>query len=164
MSNELTTFTFNTSAIRVVTIDGNPWFVAADLCRVLYSDFNRYAGVSKYMQNVGADERMTVNRHTPGIPLDLFVGASAPSYVVLSESGLYKLALRSNKPTAKPFQDWVTKVVLPAIRKDGAYVMGEEKVATGELSEDEKMRPLCSQNVPDFLLGKTLKQFKRNFF
>lgn len=41
----------------------------------------------------------------------------------ISESGLYKLILRSDKPEAKAFQDWVTKVVLPAIRKDGGYVM-----------------------------------------
>lgn len=45
--------------------------------------------------------------------------------------------MRSNKPEARAFQDWVTKVVLPAIRKDGAYVMGEEKVVTGEMTEDE---------------------------
>lgn len=40
--------------------------------------------------------------------------------------------MRSNRPEAKPFQDWVTKVVLPAIRKDGGYILAEEKVATGE--------------------------------
>ena len=45
--------------------------------------------------------------------------------------------MRSDKPEARQFQDWVTRIVLPAIRKDGAYHMGEEKVATGELSEDE---------------------------
>ena len=45
--------------------------------------------------------------------------------------------MRSNKPEAQFFQGWVTKVVLPAIRKDGAYIMGEEKVASGEESEDE---------------------------
>jgi prophage antirepressor-like protein len=45
--------------------------------------------------------------------------------------------MRSDKPQARLFQDWVTRDVLPAIRKDGAYIMGEEKVATGEMSEDE---------------------------
>jgi prophage antirepressor-like protein len=45
------------------------------------------------------------------------------SYAInlVSESGLFKLIMRSDKPQAKPFQDWVTKVVLPAIRKDGMY-------------------------------------------
>lgn len=45
----------------------------------------------------------------------------------IAESGLYKLIMRSDKPEARQFQDWVTRDVLPAIRKDGAYVMGEEK-------------------------------------
>jgi prophage antirepressor-like protein len=48
---------------------------------------------------------------------------------LISESGLYKLVLRSDKPEAKAFQDWVTRTVLPAVRKDGAYVAGEEKLA-----------------------------------
>jgi anti-repressor protein len=43
----------------------------------------------------------------------------------VSESGLYALIMRSRKPEAKTFRKWVTSVVLPAIRKDGAYVMGE---------------------------------------
>lgn len=45
--------------------------------------------------------------------------------MLISESGLYKLIMRSDKPQARDFQDWVTRVVLPAIRKDGAYIMGE---------------------------------------
>jgi len=40
-------------------------------------------------------------------------------------------------PEAVKFKEWVTGTVLPAIRKDGAYVMGEEKVVTGEMTEDE---------------------------
>lgn len=68
--------------------------------------------------------------------------AKAPSnqtmrYKLVSETGLYKFVLRSDKPEARPFQDWVTRVVLPAIRKNSAYVLGEEKVATGEMDEDE---------------------------
>ncbi len=45
--------------------------------------------------------------------------------------------MRSDKPEAIALQDWVTQAVLPAIRKDGTYVLGEEKVAIGELSEDK---------------------------
>lgn len=50
---------------------------------------------------------------------------------------MYRLTMRSDKPNARQFQDWVTREVLPAIRKDGMYVTGEEKVRTGEMSEDE---------------------------
>jgi len=45
-------------------------------------------------------------------------GPRCPSLGLISESGLYKLVMRSDKPEAREFQDWVTRVVLPAIRKD----------------------------------------------
>jgi prophage antirepressor-like protein len=46
---------------------------------------------------------------------------------IVSESGLYKLIMRFDKPEARSFQDWVTRDILPAIRKDGGYILGEEK-------------------------------------
>ena len=49
---------------------------------------------------------------------------------LINESGLYKLIMRSDKAEAKAFQDWVTRDVLPAIRKDGGYIDGEEKVVS----------------------------------
>lgn len=124
-TNELTTFTFNTSTIRVVTIEGNPWFVAADVRAVL--------GIQQGGTNYNAldpSEKQIIRKSGQ----TTFKGRGC---MVISESGLYKLILRSDKPEAKAFQDWVCKVVLPAIRKDGAYVLGEEKVASGEMSEDE---------------------------
>lgn len=57
--------------------------------------------------------------------------------VVISESGLYKLVMRSDKPQAKAFQDWVTREVLPSIRKTGAYVTGQPSLA-----ENPKMSAL----------------------
>jgi len=59
---------------------------------------------------------------------------------VLAEQGLYFFIARSDKPLARPFQKWVAGDVLPAIRKDGAYVLGEEKVETGEITDDELIR------------------------
>ncbi len=56
---------------------------------------------------------------------------------LISEAGLYKLVMRSDKPEAKEFQNWVTRVVLPAIRKDGGYIHGEEHVVSGAMNEDE---------------------------
>lgn len=56
---------------------------------------------------------------------------------VISESGLYKLVMRSDKPQAKKFQDWVTRDVLPTIRKTGQYNVHAEKVAKGEMSLTE---------------------------
>lgn len=118
-------FNFKSQQIRVVEIDGAPWLVAKDIPEVLgYTYDNLWYHIKN---NLGATEKTVVK--LPG-----FRGNGG---VVVSESGLYKLVMRSDKPEAKAFQDWVTKAVLPAIRKDGGYIMGEEKVATGEMSEDE---------------------------
>lgn len=112
----------NTAEIRVVEIEGNPWFVATDVCKAI--------GLSNVTLAVRplADDEKTLN------PIKTVCGTKDLNCV--SESGLYKLVLRSDKPEARRFQDWVTRDVLPAIRKDGAYIMGEEKVATGEMDED----------------------------
>jgi prophage antirepressor-like protein len=53
-------------------------------------------------------------------------GLAGRALLLVSESGLYALILRSNKPAAKFFRKWVTGTVLPALRKDGMYVSGEE--------------------------------------
>lgn len=127
MTNALSTFTFTTDRfsimeqnhdIRVVTINGNPWFVAADVCRAL--DVYVYSGkvnATQVRKMLGADEvRLEgVDRIHP-IAFDPRI----TSILLISESGLYKLIMRSDKPEAKPFKAWVCDVVLLAIRKDGA--------------------------------------------
>lgn len=52
---------------------------------------------------------------------------------IISESGLYNVILRSDKPEAKPFRKWVTAVVLPSIRKNGGYIAGQEELSPQEL-------------------------------
>ena len=112
--------------LRVVSIDQAPWFVAADVCRVLE--------VSNPTQAVNRLEVEEITMLNIG---KLAGGRGNPNVRLINESGLYSLILHSRKPEAKQFKRWVTSVVLPAIRKDGGYVMGEEKVATGEMSDDE---------------------------
>jgi prophage antirepressor-like protein len=121
----VTTYLFNEATIRLVQIDGNPWFVAKDVCEVLGINTPQMA-----YRRLDAAEIHKVSR------ADIGMRPGKPAALV-SESGLYKLIMRSDKPVAKPFQDWVTREVLPAIRKDGMYVRGDEKVRTGEMSEDE---------------------------
>lgn len=109
--------------LRVVTIDGEPWFVAKDVCIALgfHTKSDGSVNTTHALRHCDATEITT--RHLSG--------NRGSDLKLISESGLYKLIMRSDKPQAKPFQDWVTKVVLPAIRKDGGYIMGEEKVVTG---------------------------------
>jgi prophage antirepressor-like protein len=129
--NALTTFTFihpsghNTHDIRVIDQEGNPWFVAADVCRALGAYiYQGKPNVSMACKKLNADEQGLNRIYTP-MP-------ACPNYYtevkVVSESGLYKLAMRSDKPEARAFQDWVTREVLPSIRKHGVYVQGQELI------------------------------------
>lgn len=114
-------FDFETNAVRVVMKDGAPWFVAADVCRVLEIAKHRDA-----IAKLDEDERGEVN------PLDLDAGETGRSsaghggarrLATVSESGLYALILRSNKPSARRFRRWVTGEVLPALRRGGGYAL-----------------------------------------
>lgn len=129
------TFPETGQTLRVFDLDGAPWFVAADVCRLL--GISIYAGkvnVGGALKKLEPDEHeiVGVDRIHPW-PFD----ARAKSVTLISESGLYKLIMRSDKPVARKFQDWVTREVLPAIRRKGGYVMGEEKLRTGEMSTKE---------------------------
>ena len=101
-------------------IDDQPWFVAKDVCSVLFDGGSvRMYGASPFMKHIDSGDRRVVKRKEM-ISLGLVYGdARSPSLTLISESGLYKLVMRSDKPQAKEFQNWVTKVVLPAIRKGG---------------------------------------------
>lgn len=106
--NNLTTFNFLSNNIRAIEIDGQPWFVAADVGEVLTISNPR----REIIKNLHPDEKRSMKlQNTRG-----------RGNVIISESGLFKLVMRSDKPEALGFQDWVTREVLPAIRKDGMYV------------------------------------------
>lgn len=92
--------------------DGQPWFVAKDVCDSL--------GIGKYrdaLSRLDDDERGSLLVDTLGGPQT--VGT-------VSEAGFYKLVMRSRKPEAKAFQRWVTHEVLPAIRRTGGYMVASQ--------------------------------------
>jgi prophage antirepressor-like protein len=99
----------------VLTIDGEPWFVARDVCDVLgierAADAVRRLDEDEYQQ-VAATTVSTAAR--PGV--------GPQTLTVVNESGLYSLVLGSRKPEAREFKRWVTREVLPSIRKTGSYV------------------------------------------
>lgn len=106
--NEVTVFSFqNQHEIRTVVRDGEPWFVAKDICDIL-----ELTDVSQTVQSLDDDEKGTYSIRTLG-------GNQRMS--VVSESGLYALVFKSRKLEAKAFRKWVTSDVLPAIRKTGQY-------------------------------------------
>lgn len=94
--------------LRTIVKEGEPWFVAIDVCKALEIANSRMA-----VDRLDEDEKNTVSL-TDGTP-------GNPNKAIVSESGLYSLALGSRKPQAKPFKRWVTHEVIPSIRKHGAY-------------------------------------------
>lgn len=102
--NELQTFTYNQTQVRTIDKAGEPWFVLADVCRVL-----EIRNPSQLGQRLDEDERAMFN-----------IGRQGSTWCI-NESGLYNVILRSDKPQAKPFRKWVTAEVLPSIRKTGQY-------------------------------------------
>lgn len=118
-------FSFKSSEVRTVVVNDEPWFVAADVCAVLGMKNHREA-----IRHLDEDEKGVISNDTLG---------GAQKISIINESGLYALVLRSRKPEAKPFIKWVTKEVLPAIRKTGRYeIPGTQKALPGKLTAESQ--------------------------
>lgn len=115
--NELVKVFENSSfgSVRVVMRDGDPWFVAKDVCDCL-----QYSDASNACRILEDDEKQVITRSSEVSSL-FEATSSTPSMTLISESGLYTLIMRSNKPEAKVFRKWVTNEVLPSIRRTGRY-------------------------------------------
>jgi prophage antirepressor-like protein len=112
-SVQFTNFNFGEHSVRVIMRNGEPWFVASDVCAAL--DYaNPSDAVATHLDD---DERMTIANG------ESHSGKRGGSrlMVIINESGLYALVLRSRKPEARKFAKWVTSEVLPSIRKTGSY-------------------------------------------
>lgn len=112
MGTNLMQFDYNGKQVRTVMLNGEPWFVAKDVCEVL-----ELGTTSKAIERLDDDEKGVNSIPTLG-------GKQGMS--IISESGLYSLTLSSKKPQAKPFKRWVTHEVIPTIRKTGGYVNNDE--------------------------------------
>jgi len=138
---ELHSFKFCGIELRVLMLSGEPWFVAADVCRAL----------GHYVRPNGMVEASTATRilNRDEVATGLACSSAGNRRVLtVSESGLYKLIMRSDKPEARKFQDWVTREVLPAIRKTGGYLLNEEARETAK-ADDRQAMPLpegCQRN------------------
>jgi len=102
-------FDFEEQAVRIEMREGAPWFVAADVCRVL-----EISNPRNVVARLDDDEKGVHTVDTLGGPQEM---------TIINESGLYSLILTSRKPAAKRFKKWVTAEVLPTLRRTGAYVM-----------------------------------------
>lgn len=105
--------------VRTLSIDGEPWFVASDVCKALGIANNRDA-----VARLDEDEK--------GVALTDTLGG-VQNLTTVNEPGLYALVLSSRKPEAKAFKRWITHEVIPSIRKHGGYVAGQEHMSDEEL-------------------------------
>lgn len=145
MNNSIQRFDFKGAALRtLIDENGEPWFVAKDVCDVL-----ELSNVGQALARLDNDEKssITLNDGTPG----------NPNRAIVSESGLYALVLASRKPEAHEFKRWVTHEVLPQIRKTGGYIPTSEAdddmtilakaVMIGQRTMEEQKRRIAAQDT-----------------
>ncbi|MCY8344997.1 Bro-N domain-containing protein [Bacillus haynesii] len=133
-------FNYQDQQVRTVVKDGEPWFVAKDVCDVL-----GITDARKSVNLLDEDERNSV-------PITDSLGRDQETFII-NEPGLYSLILRSRKPEAKQFKRWITHEVIPTIRKTGSYQMEQPKtpleVLQGTINQlvehDKRMNQLEGQ-------------------
>jgi|GEM_PF-5249717 len=111
--------------------NGEIWFAGGEICDALditnhRNAYTRLKESQKYK-----------------LPIESTGRGGARFMMLISESGMYRLILKSRKRSAEAFQDWITDEVLPSIRKNGGYVMGEESLPAADRAElDEEIKAL----------------------
>lgn len=121
--NEIQLFTDGEFNMRTAVVDGEPLFCLVDVCKVL-----DIQNPSKVAQRLDDDERTKLELGRQG------------ETNFITESGLYAVILRSDKPNAKSFRRWVTSEVLPSIRKTGNY-------SAKPMTTEEKIKLLAQGNT-----------------
>ena len=134
---EIEIYNFQNNKVRVSGTNNEPWFAVKDICNILElsnvtislnSIPDKWRGVKKFLTITGEKEMLVIN-----------------------EAGLYKLIMRSNKPIAEKFQEWVCEDVLPSIRKKGDFILQEYKQQLEEkqkelTTKEQKISQLESEN------------------
>lgn len=141
-------------SVRVTYIQGEPHFVAKDIAKCLDYPDSSIANMNRMCQHVPEEWK---GRH----PIPTLGGAQ--EMLTLSEAGLFFFVNRSDKPKAIPFQKWVSGVVLPSVRKHGAYMTAKKieevlchpdtiiKIALNLKAEQEKsaaLEAVVKENAP----------------
>lgn len=118
---EIQVFNFEQNEVRTLQVNNQPYFVLADVCKVL--DLTNSRAVSKRLD---VDEKGVTQIYTPG---------GNQKVQIINESGLYAVILRSDKPQAKQFRKWITAEVLPTLRKTGTYSVKQTDKVKEQLAE-----------------------------
>lgn len=134
-------FNFHGQEVRTVTIDNDPYFSNADVCKIL--DINNPSQALKRLKQDG----VITNEVIDGL-------GRKQDMKFVSESNLYKLIFQSKKKEAEAFTDWVTSEILPAIRKHGLYAIDDllnnpdmAIAALQKLKEERQLRLQAQEEV-----------------
>ncbi|MDR0619832.1 MAG: Bro-N domain-containing protein [Bacteroidales bacterium] len=141
---ELFTFDHNHKPVRVEMIDGEPWFVAKDVCDILNLTNSR-----KATNVLDDDEKSDV---TISDTRSKGSATQKRKMTVVNESGLYNLIFQSRKPEARAFRKWVTSVLLPVVRKTGKYAPGRVENDCPYTQPDVLEPPAFCQATPEWML------------
>lgn len=139
--NDLMPFDYQGTQMRTVLIDGDHWFVAADVARIL-----GYRDAHNLCRRLDEDDRGTRSVSTPSGDQDM---------TVISEPGLYAAVLGSQVEGARAFKRWVTREVLPSLRKTGSYEV--QRLTPLQLAErlvDAELRVIAAQERNTVLSGE----------
>ncbi|MEG3877896.1 BRO family protein [Microcoleus sp. herbarium7] len=134
----LSVFEFDSKGVRIVIREGNPWFVAKDICLIL-----EIKNVADALTRLDDDEKGIVSTDTPGGKQDT---------AIVSESGMYALVLGSRKLQAKAFRKWITSEVLPTLREKGTYSIETQvpdRPVLGAYIERVKTMYDNARNIPE---------------
>ncbi|MCL7774922.1 BRO-N domain-containing protein, partial [Pasteurella multocida] len=152
MLTQLSTFLFETHIIRTLSINNEPWFVVADLCKAL-----ELSSPTKAILNLDEDE----------VALNSIQGISKGNDKVnlVSESGMYTLILRCRDAVKKGsvphrFRKWVTAEVLPQIRKTGKYEVQPQQLALPE----PKPRGILLDEEAFYVVAKAIAKLNESTF
>ncbi|WP_064442309.1 BRO family protein [Hoyosella altamirensis] len=106
--SEIIPFQYESASLRTLLIDGEPWFVLADLCAVL--EIANPSMVAQRLDDLNLSQAEIQNAR-----------GQMRQTVIVSEAAMYEVVIRSDKPEAVNFRRWITGTVLPQIRKTGSY-------------------------------------------
>lgn len=154
LSNVLASvFSYNEHNVRTVVINDEPWFVLNDVCKAL--EIDQVAGIKRRLNEE------VISNH----PLQTLGGMQNMN--IINEDGLYDVILDSKKPEAKAFRKWITKEVIPSIRKSGKYsvpnheflnMSDEDKIITyfTKVKAEKELLLLAEQNKPLVTFAETV--------
>ena len=136
--NAVQVLNFQQSSVRTVADNkGELWFLANDVCEILgYS--NPRQAVQKNCKEKGVSNRYTLTRG----------GEQSMTYI--NEPNLYRLIIKSRKPAAEAFEEWVMETVLPAIRKTGGYQVGQKTTADDRTGLRQAVAALVGRKGIDY--------------